>query len=617
MAGLPTVQVLLDAATNDRSFPYDITEYVSLDAGIGISTRGRSDELSAAQPVTCALTLDNTDGRFTLGAVTYGALDVNRLIRVKVGGVNRFTGFVQSWPVAWPNGGPGLATAAITATDGRVWWSKRTLRSYVESVVLAGAPTAYWALDDPEGSLRAVESSGNNAGPLVVTDYGLGSADSGDGQGALPVVRFGVDAAPMMGSQKTLALRKQGSSWVPMLEAESTTLPDMAWLSFTLAVQSFVPDYASLVGCAGVWHVGINGSGQIYLYGNSVGIVGPVVTTGFAYHVGVSVAAGAVKLWVNGAAVGTATDYGYWDMDRLYLGLTEPGDVKLSHLAYGATPLADPGSYFTSIRNAQWLGTAADRGGQAIWQVANQADQHVPNSYLAMFTGTTPIPDTQIAGKTIANYVDEVAEAEGGAVIIDGVGEWRLTPAHAAGVKTSPDLTLSVDSDILDPATSIEVDLQRLVTRATGARVNDTQSTQLVVDAVAEAKYGESSTSTDYMVTTDAEVRSRVEWLVNTRKTVGPRVPALKLDLLSAPSGTQTAVLGLDVDSRIDITGMPAQTPGGTTLKLWVIGYSEQISASEWSWSANALDWTQYASVFVLDDATWGVMDDDDCRLGI
>ena len=132
MAGLPTVQVLLDAATNDRSFPHDITGFVSLDAGIGISTRGRSDELSAAQPVTCTLTLDNTDGRFSLGAATYGALDVNRLIRVKVNGVNRFTGFVQSWPVAWPNGGPGLATAAITATDGRVWWRKPRRRFLVQ-----------------------------------------------------------------------------------------------------------------------------------------------------------------------------------------------------------------------------------------------------------------------------------------------------------------------------------------------------------------------------------------------------------------------------------------------------------------------------------------------------
>ena len=258
-------------------------------------------------------------------------------------------------------------------------------------------------MDDPEGSVRAVESSGNNAGALVVTDYGLGSADSGDGQGALPVVRFGVDAAPMMGSQKTLALRKQGSSWVPMLQAESTTLPDMAWLSFTLAVQSFVPAYAGLVNGTG-WQVGINSLGKIYLYGNSVGIEGPVVTTGFAYHVGVSVdtVANTVKLWVNGAVVGTNTNYGGWDMDRFTLGLTEPGDVKLSHLAYGATSLADPASYFTSIRNAQWLGTAADRGGQAIWQVANQADQHVPNSYLAMFTGTTPIPNVDINGKILS-----------------------------------------------------------------------------------------------------------------------------------------------------------------------------------------------------------------------
>ena len=68
MAGLPTVQVLLDAATNDRSFPHDITAYVSLTAGISVSTRGRTDELSAGQPVTCTMTLDNTDGRFSLGA---------------------------------------------------------------------------------------------------------------------------------------------------------------------------------------------------------------------------------------------------------------------------------------------------------------------------------------------------------------------------------------------------------------------------------------------------------------------------------------------------------------------------------------------------------------------
>ena len=323
------------------------------------------------------------------------------------------------------------------------------------SVVLAGAPTAYWALDDPEGSLRAIESSGNNAGPLGVTSAWLGvEVDSGDGQGALPAVRFGVDAAPTMGSQKTLALRHDGNVRDTMLRIPFGTpqLPDMSWVGCTVAFQSFAPTNPCALMAGSNWHVAVSTSGQVWLSGPGVSITGPVITGGFAYHVGVSVSAGnVVKLWVNGTEVGTGTSTGTWSMLYFTVGLTEKGDAQFSHVAYGATPLADPGSYFTSIRNAQWLGTATDRGGQAIWQVANQADQHVPNSYLAMFTGTTAIPNVDINGKTITNYVDEVAEAEGGAVIIDGAGEWRLTPAHAAGVKTSPDLTLSVDSDILDP----------------------------------------------------------------------------------------------------------------------------------------------------------------------
>ena len=158
--------------------------------------------------------------------------------------------------------------------------------------------------------------------------------------------------------------------------------------------------------------------------------------------------------------------------------------------------------------------------------------------------------------------------------------------------------------------------MQRLITRATGTRPGGTTQ-QIVVDRAAETPYGVSASTQDYLVTTDAEVQTRLDWLVNTRKTVGPRLPALKLDLLSASPADQAAVLALDVDSRIDITGMPAQTPGGTTLKQWVLGYAETISSSEWSWTANTLDWTQYASAFILDDDTFGLMDNDACRLGL
>ena len=182
--------------------------------------------------------------------------------------------------------------------------------------------------------------------------------------------------------------------------------------------------------------------------------------------------------------------------------------------------------------------------------------------------------------------------------------------------KTTPDLTIPVDSELLARDTVIEVDLQRLITRATGTRPGGTTQ-QIVVDRAAETPYGVSAFPQDYLVTTDAEVQTRLDWLVNTRKTVGPRLPALKLDLLSASPADQAAVLALDVDSRIDITGMPAQTPGGTTLKQWVLGYAETISSSEWSWTANTVDWTQYASAFILDDDTFGLMDNDACRLGL
>ena len=628
MAGLPTVQVLLDAATNDRSFPYDITGFVSLDAGIGISTRGRSDELSAAQPVTCALTLDNTDGRFSLGAATYGALDVNRLIRVKVNGVNRFTGFVQSWPVAWPNGGPGLATAAITATDGRVWWAKRELRSFPEETILRYGPAAYWVLNEPEGSLLAADSSGNSGPSLRVSpEYAEGkTADLGDGAGDLPVVRFGAGTGVPTDSHPAVMLRMDADCYTNALALDEPQSLPFGWATCTVAVAahsagswSWILDGSTSAGDM-LW-VFVDATGELKLH--AIGVTttilnGGPIADGLTHTIGISrnFTTSAVTLWVDGVAKATGGPLYGDELTALRVGWGDGFAVTLSHLAVGATELASPSGVFLDIRFSQWLGAAADRGGQAIWQTANAFDTHVPNAALEMFHGSTPVPHVDTNGKTLTSYIDDVAEAEGGVVVINGSGEWQLKTRDIPASKTTPDLTIPVDSEMLARDTVIEVDLQRLITRATGTRPGGTTQ-QIVVDRAAETPYGVSASTQDYLVTTDAEVQTRLDWLVNTRKTVGPRLPALKLDLLSASPADQAAVLALDVDSRIDITGMPAQAPGGTTLKQWVLGYAETINSSEWSWTANTLDWTQYASAFILDDDTFGLMDNDACRLGL
>ena len=628
MSGLPTVQVLLDSVSNDRTFPHDITAYVSLTAGISISTRGRADELSAGQPVTCTLQVDNTDGRFSLGAATYGALNVNRLIRVKVNGVNRFTGFVQAWPVAWPNGGPGLATASITATDGRMWWAKREMRSYPEETILRYAPSAYWVLGEAEGSLLAADSSGNSGPSLRVSpEYAEGkTADLGDGAGDLPVVRFGAGVGVPTDSHPAVMLRMDADCYTNALALDEPQSLPFGWATCTVAVAahdasdwSWILDGSTSAGAA-IW-VFVDATGKLKLH--AIGVTttildGGPIADGLTHTIGISrnFITSAVTLWVDGVAKATGGPLYGDELTALRFGLGDGFAVTLSHLAVGSTELASPGGVFLDIRSSQWLGAAADRGGQAIWQTANAFDTHVPNAALEMFHGSTPVPHVDTNGKTLTSYIDDVAEAEAGVVIINGSGEWQLKTRDIPASKTTPDLTIPVDSELLARDTVIEVDLQRLITRATGTRPGGTTQ-QVVVDRAAETPYGVSASSQDYLVTTDAEVQTRLDWLVNTRKTVGPRLPALKLDLLSASPADQAAVLALDVDSRIDITGMPAQAPGGTTLKQWVLGYAETINSSEWSWTANTLDWTQYASAFILDDDTFGLMDNDACRLGL
>ena len=76
-------------------------------------------------------------------------------------------------------------------------------------------------------------------------------------------------------------------------------------------------------------------------------------------------------------------------------------------------------------------------------------------------------------------------------------------------------------------------------------------------------------------------------------------------------------MLALDVDSRIDITGDARADPGGTTLKQWVLGYAETISSSEWS-GGQRIRWTGPSMLpRSSDDDTFGLMDNDVCRLGL
>lgn len=147
----------------------DISTYVLFRDLIHIQDIGRPDEASTIQPGEMTLTLNNRDGRFTIGnsaGAYYPNLTMNTQIRIYISASSitgfqytgyRYYGEVPSWPIQWDKSGTDVY---VTITASGIWrriaQSKTSIgspfkRYYLNTVGLAGGIIGYWAMED--GSL--------------------------------------------------------------------------------------------------------------------------------------------------------------------------------------------------------------------------------------------------------------------------------------------------------------------------------------------------------------------------------------------------------------------------------------------------------------------------------
>ena len=226
MTGLPTLLVELDDGTG--TFPYDITEYVSLSRLVDRPARS-PDELQEVQATSLNLTLDNTDGRFTLGAAlyndtyadTYGetGVHVDQRIRVTetVGATvsRRFTGYAgvaDDLADGWRE----TARSPIVATDMSPRWGRRSMKSVLRQEIGADDPYLYYPCDEQQGSLYA-DSIGSSNIRLIRA--------GGDGQ-----YEFGAEyPAPTEDTTGSAVLYKPGWPAQPALRTGQTIQPGSAF----------------------------------------------------------------------------------------------------------------------------------------------------------------------------------------------------------------------------------------------------------------------------------------------------------------------------------------------------------------------------------------------------
>lgn len=210
------VYIAFDPPTAASPNWIDVTGYVDLELSSITITRGRTDGLSDVSVGTCALTVDNTDGRwsqFNPSGAWFGQIRKGSWLRVDVlppSGVasTRFVGFIQQLPVSWSGRYP---TVQISASDRFVLlgnaapYQGAIAEEWLNDPIAGQYLTGYWPLHEPAGSLYVSDISGQApAGQATLTVHSQG-VNAGVG------ITFGNTPAPGYDSASTVTFAPTGT----------------------------------------------------------------------------------------------------------------------------------------------------------------------------------------------------------------------------------------------------------------------------------------------------------------------------------------------------------------------------------------------------------------------
>lgn len=609
---LPTPQVLLDNETG--AFPFDITSKVLSTDGYQF-TRGRDDWIGAVTTGELRLTLNNSDGRFTPGSTilaTPSPITVDQRIRLKetINGTTytRFTGYVKSWPVAWPGVVPTFSTVDITATDAQARVERRPLKSMFEEERLLGDPSSYYTLSEPDGSTTVGDTSGGKLPTLGIVGTGTPPAF---GTGIGPV--DGLSAIVFSGGQY---LSGSGGTWLPT--ASQFTL--CATVNTTMSPSSsaaiaFLDEKSTVTDINNIGRVGLtlDSTGMlVVVYSDAsffaiTSAAGPVINDGHTHDVAATWDGANLKAWVDGVNVATVAQ-------------GTGAAVPMARLSIGGTPTAASGSLLTGTVSHVAVYPAALAGATLLSQATVALTGAAGESgtarltrlagYAGLTLGTldsslTNVSAAATSGQSAFEAIQDVTAAEFGLTFFDGSGNLTFHNRNRVPLKTSPDLTLS--SQWVTPDVAPTVDDQQIVNYVEATAVG-TGATTVANSAASESSHGRYPDSPSYLVQTDDEALYRASWIVGKFAEPGePRFGTLTINLYGMTASQASTVLAaLDLDCWLRVTSAPSQTPGGTTIDVVVQGWTATATGESWEIACNVVPQSLYSQIGIFGVSKFG-----------
>lgn len=622
-------EIAFTTGPNDPSPVWvDVSPYVEAQSFISIS-RGRADELGAVQPSRMVVALDNRDGRFTpgnTGSPYYPNVKKGRRIRQRAmwplatSYADRFSGYVDEWPVVWPDGTSAFSTVTVTASSrlSRLGRSVE-LRSIIEEEYLDDDPAIYYPLGDPEGTTQAGNVS-TVAQPVVSTiQVGSGGtiifgSATGPGTDDLTAAQFTPVNASNFKFLRCLPAQ-------PIVTASHTTFTmecfflssssngqDLVYLDLSTGNGTYTRLYIeSPTGVLRAESADWTGVPQYYFLGSAT-----AVNNGATHHALIreTISGGnlTATLYLDGVQVATSTTAytAFTTRDRLSLGGSTFGvgglTGTLAHTAVTPGTTEMTAARVAGHSDSGLTGFSGERTDQRIQRLARFAG--VPSSEVTVETGLSTSITNQITnGKTALALMTEVTDTEGGALFDARNGNLTFH-ARSHRYNAASALTLSAGSQEIESDLAPKLDDQGLLNDMTATREGGISTR--AVDTVSIDNYGLYRESIVLLTTSDNEVVDAANWKVLTRSTPAVRISQVSVDLLNCSSAQKTALLAREIGDRITLSGLPSSAPA-SSMDFFIEGYSEQIGAESYRMTFN-LSPADQSGVWQLDSSVYSVL---------
>jgi hypothetical protein len=612
MTGLPTgLQVDIEFTAGVWT---NVTTYVRSAPPISIKY-GRTTPFDVPQVASCALVLDNADGRFTphnaASAYWPNVMQRKRLrVTYNSGTSPLFLGYIKSWQASLDGGKAPLM--AVAATDRFALLTQYVMKSVVEQEILALTPTTYIPLGDVIGSTSAAAFDGSASYPITLQGSGAASCSFGN---TSPAGAWDTQTWAKFVPHVTGGVNDGGYIALAITPAGSTTSTCVIAFTSTNAttIQSFVSQ-PKLPGTAWV-AMGSDASGNFHATVASSPFTTTSPVADGKVHVGILVQTpSSWTLYLDGVSVATGATPGGGQFP-VYVGGDPSGpfaDATLANFAWFEGAALTP-TQVTTIGNAIQNGFTGELTGARMQRYLGYTSLRSSDWNLA--AGQQTMGPALCAGKNVVTACRDAAVTEGGGavVFVDTDGRIRFVDRTFRSTGTA---VITFDAQLNLPPNSWAPVLDDY------AVVNDSTVTRQgggvteYVNTTSKAANGLILDSVTTFQDNDADAYRLAQYRANGGQAI-VRMPTFTCDFYKASNSATlyTALPTITIGSRARVSNIPATwtNASGATMRLfnstqldgYIEGWSLTIAADSFAYMTD-LSPADNPALMLWDDTTYG-----------